>query len=141
MGSSVVYNGLGGTSTSAISQAAVHRNTSAVASSTPAPKDFYKLFSMDQTKIEKRSLLEREENQVTDSGLVESLKFFDDFNHRGGRKSLRDFLGPTWLRTLERVQGVTIPDESEDEADLRFFLESGFNSPETFNIYVRGRPT
>ena len=40
------------------------------------------------------------------------------------------------LRTLERVQGVTIPDESEGEADLRGFLESVFNLPESFNIRV-----
>ena len=52
-GASLVYNGLGGTSTSAISQAAVHRHTSAVPASTSTPEDFYKLFSMDQTKIEK----------------------------------------------------------------------------------------
>ena len=99
--SSLLYkNGLGGTSTSAISQAAVNRHTSAVPpSTTSAQEDFYKIFSMDQTKIE-RSILEREE-QVTDSGLVASLKFFDDYNHREGRKSLREFLGQTWLRTLE----------------------------------------
>ena len=72
---------------------------------------------MDQTKIEK-SLHEREEDPVTDSGLVASLKFFDDYNHRGGWKSLRDFKGQTWLRTLERVQGVTFPDESEDFSGL-----------------------
>ena len=83
---------------------------------------------MDQTKIEK-SLNERNEDPVTDSGLVASLKFFDDYNHKGGRKSLRKFLGHTWLRTLERVQGVTISDESEGEGDLRNFLETIFNSP------------
>ena len=55
---------------------------------------------MDQVKIEK-SLNEREDDPVTDSGLVASLKFFDDYNHRGGRRSLREFLGHTWLRTLE----------------------------------------
>ena len=58
---------------------------------------------MDQTKIEK-SLNERDEDPVTDSGLVASLKFFDDYNHRGGHKSLREFLGHAWFRTLERVQ-------------------------------------
>ena len=42
MGSpSLIYNGLGGTSTSAISQAAVHRHTSAVPVSTSTPEDFY----------------------------------------------------------------------------------------------------
>ena len=90
---------------------------------------------MDQTKIE-RTLLERESNQVTDSGIVASLKFFDDYIHRGGCKSLREFRGQTWLRTLERVQGVTIPDESDGEADLWSFLESVFNSPESFNIRI-----
>ena len=66
-----------------------------------------------------------------------SLKFFDDYNHRGGRKSLREFLGHTcWLRTLERVQGVPIPDESDGDSELRNFLESIFNSPESFNIRV-----
>ena len=94
MGSLLVYNGLGGSSTSAISQAAALRHTSAASSSTSAQEEFYQIFSMDQTKLE-RSLLEREKSHVTDSGLVESLKFFDDYNHRGGRKSLRDFLGPT----------------------------------------------
>ena len=65
-----------------------------------------------------------------------SLKFFDDYNNEGGRKSLREFLGHTWLRALERVQGVTISDESEGEGDLRKFLETNFNSPESFNIRV-----
>ena len=65
-----------------------------------------------------------------------SLQFFDDYNHRGGRKSLREFLGPIWLRTLERAQGVTIQDESAGGGDLRGFLESVFNSPESFNIRV-----
>ena len=63
--------------------------TSASRSSSPSTsveEDFYKTFSMDQTKIEK-SLNEREEDPVTDSGLVASLKFFDDYNHRGRRKS------------------------------------------------------
>ena len=87
---------------------------------------------MDQSKIEK-SLNEREEDPVTDSGLVASLKFVDD---RGGRKSLREFLGHTWLRTLEWVQGVPIPDESDGDSELRNFLESVFNSPESFNIRV-----
>ena len=90
---------------------------------------------MDQSKIEK-SLNEREEDPATDSGLVASLKFFDDYNHRGGRKSLREFLGHTWLRTLKRVQGVPIPDESDGNSELRNFLESIFNSPESFNIRV-----
>ena len=127
--------------TSAMSKAAVSRasalsstSTSSSSSSTCAQEDFYKTFSMDQTKIEK-SLNEREEDPVTDSGLVASLKFFDDYNHRGGRKSLRDFLGHTWLRTLERVEGATVPDESESAADLRIFLDSVFNSPESFNIH------
>ena len=65
-----------------------------------------------------------------------SLKFFDDYNHRGGRNSLREFLGHTWLRTLERVQGAPIPDESDGDSELRNFLESIFNSPESFNIRV-----
>ena len=59
--SSLVYNRLGGTSTSAISQAAVHRHTSAVPVSTSTPEDFYKLvFSMDQTKIEKSLLIQQQ---------------------------------------------------------------------------------
>ena len=65
-----------------------------------------------------------------------SLKFFDDYNHRGGRKSLREFLGKTWLRTLERMQEVPVPDESEGEPDLRNFVESVFNAPESFNLRV-----
>ena len=90
---------------------------------------------MDQPKIEK-FLSERDDDPVTDSGLVASLKFFDDYNHKGGRKSLREFLGHTWLRTLGRIQGVIIPDESEGEGYLRNFLESIFNSPDSFNIRV-----
>ena len=50
---------------------------SASSSSTSTPEDFYKLLTMDQPKIEK-SLNEREEDPVTDSGLVAFLKFFDD---------------------------------------------------------------
>ena len=74
---------------------------SASSSSTSTQEDFYKLLTMDQSKIEK-SLNEREEDPVTDSGLV---AFFDDYNYRGGRRPLREFLAHTWLRTLERVQG------------------------------------
>ena len=121
-----------------MSKAAVGRASalaSASFSSTSVQEDFYTTFSMDQTQIEK-SLNKRDEDPVTDSGLVASLKFFDDYNHRGGRKSLREFLGHIWLRTLERVQRVTIPDESNGEADLRSFLESVFDSPESFNIRI-----
>ena len=132
MDSSLVYNGLGGTSTSAISQAVVNRHTSAVPPSTSAQEDFYKIFSMDQTKVE-RSLLEREENQVTDSGLVASLKFFDDYNHRW-RNSLREFLGQTWLQTLERVQGS--PFRTSLMVRRICVLESVFNLPESFNIRI-----
>ena len=56
MDSSVVYTGLGGTSTSALSKAAVSRASalaSVSSSSTSTQEDFYKTFSMDQTKIEK----------------------------------------------------------------------------------------
>ena len=86
MGSpSILYNGLGGTSTSAMSKAALGRESalaSASSSSTSTQEDFYKLLIMGQSKTEK-SLNEREEDPVTDSGLVASLKFFDDYNHRG----------------------------------------------------------
>ena len=81
---------------------------------------------MDQTKIEK-SLNEREEDPVTDSGLVASLTFFE---------GEEDPYASSWLRALERVQGVTIPDESDGDPELRNFLESIFNSPESFNILV-----
>ena len=68
MGSpSVLYNGLGGTSTSAMSKAAVGRASalaSAPSSSTSTQEDFYKPLTMDQSKIEK-SLNEREEDPVT----------------------------------------------------------------------------
>ena len=100
MGSpSLVYNGLGGTSTSAMSKAAVGRASalaSASSSSTSPQEDFYKLLTIDQSKIEK-SLDERTEDPVTELGLMASLKFFDEYNHRGGRKSVRKFptLAPT----------------------------------------------
>ena len=69
MGSpSVLYNGLGGTSTSAMSKAVGRASAlaSASSSSTSTQEDFYKLLTMDQSKIEK-SLNEREEDPVTDS--------------------------------------------------------------------------
>ena len=51
MGSpSLVYNGLGGTSTSALSKAAVDRASSSLAST---QEDLYKLLTMDQSKNEK----------------------------------------------------------------------------------------
>ena len=134
----IVYNELGGTSTSALSQAAVARATglaSASSSLTSNQENLYQLLTMDQSKNE-RSLTERKEDPVTDSGLAESLRFFDEYNRLGGRRSLREFLGPTWLRTLERVQGAAIPDESDGEKILRSFLESIFNSPDSFNIRV-----
>jgi hypothetical protein len=119
----IVYNELGGTSTSALSQAAVARATSLASASsslTSNQENLYQLLTMDQSKNE-RSLTERKEDPVTDSGLAESLKFFDEYNRLGGRRSLREFLGPTWLRTLERVQGAAIPDESDGEKILRSF--------------------
>ena len=132
--SSVFYNGLGGTSTSAMSQAAVGR-ASASSSSVSPQEDFYKLLTLDQSK-NKKSLNERKEDPVTDSGLVASLKFFDEYNRLGGRRSLREFLGHIWLRTLERVQGVPIPDESDGNSAWRIFLASVFHSPDSFNIRV-----
>ena len=60
--SSVLYNGLGGTSTSALSKAAVDR-ASALASASPSSastqEDLYKLLTMDQSKIEKSLKSER----------------------------------------------------------------------------------
>ena len=118
MGSpSLVFNGLGGTSTSEMATAAVARASALAAvssSSNPSQQDFYDSFARDQTKLE-LSLIERKDDPVTDSGLLASLKFFDGYNHKGGgrRSLLREFLGhTTWLRTclLERVQGVIIPD-------------------------------
>ncbi len=131
---SLVYNGLGGTSTSVLSQAAVGR-ASASSSSVSSPEDLYKLLTLDQSK-NKRSFTERKEDPVTESGLVSSLKFFDEYNHLGGRRSLSEFLGHTWLRTLERVQGVPVPDESDGDSALRIFLASVFHSPDSFNIRV-----
>ena len=88
MGSpSLVYNGLGGTSTSAMSKAAVSRAFAlalASSSSTSPQEDFYILLTMDQSKIEK-ALNEGTEDPVTESGLMASLTFFDEYNHRGGR--------------------------------------------------------
>jgi hypothetical protein len=107
----------------------------ASSSSNLSQQDFYDSFARDQTKLE-QSLIERKDDPVTDSGLLASLKFFDGYNHQGGRRSLREFLGHTWLRTLERVQGVTIPDESKGSGELRNFLETVFHSPESFNIRV-----
>ena len=118
---SLVFNALGGTSTSTMATAAATRASApASSSSNPAQEEFYATFARDQTKIE-QSLIERDEDPVTDSGLLASLKFFDGYNHKGGRRSLREFLGHTWLRTLERVQGVTIPDESKGTGELRNF--------------------
>jgi hypothetical protein len=107
----------------------------ASSSSNPSQQDFYDSFARDQTKLE-LSLIERKDDPVTDSGLLASLKFFDGYNHKGGRRSLREFLGHTWLRTLERVQGVTIPDESKGSGELRNFLETVFDSPDSFNFRV-----
>jgi hypothetical protein len=139
MGSpSLVFNGLGGTSTSDMATAAVTRASvlaAASSSSNPSQQEFYDSFVRDQTKLE-LSLIERKDDEVTDSGLLASLKFFDSYNHQGGRRSLREFLGLTWLRTLERVLGVSIPDESRGAGELRNFLETVFHSPESFNIRV-----
>ena len=51
-------------------QAARFRTSSA--SAAPAQEDFYATFARDQTKIE-QSLIERDEDPVTDSGLLASL--------------------------------------------------------------------
>ena len=139
MGSpSLVFNDLGGTSTSEMATAAVARAfalATASSSSNLSQQNSYDSFARDQTKLE-QSLIERKDDPVTDSGLLASLKFFDNYNHQGGRRSLREFLGHTWLRTLERVQGVTIPDESEGSGILRNFLETVFDLLDSFNFRV-----
>ena len=68
--SSVLYNGLGGTSTSALSKAVVGRVSalaSASSSSISTQEDLYKLLTMDQSKIEK-SLNERDDISVSCCG-------------------------------------------------------------------------
>ena len=62
---------------------------------------------MDQTKLEKH-LNDRPKDPLTMPGLFASLKHFDDYNYHGGRKCLREMLGPVWLQTLAWVQEVTI---------------------------------
>ena len=77
---SLVFNGLGGTSTSEMATAAVARASALAAassSSNPSQQDFFydSFVARDQTKLE-LSLIERNDDPgvVTDSGLLASLK-------------------------------------------------------------------
>ena len=107
MGSpSLVFNGLGGTSTSEMATAAVARASAlAAASSNPSQQDFYDSFARDQTKLE-LSLIERKDDPVTDSGLLASLKFFDGYNHQGGRKQINYGLSPNVVGWSPKIQNI-----------------------------------
>ena len=88
---------------------------------------------MTQSQVEK-DLVQRPDDPVTENGLYARLQAFDDYNNLGGRKGLREVMGVKWLRVLEFTQGVSVPDESQGESELRNFLEALFNSTNTQNL-------
>ncbi len=81
-----------------------------------------------------KDLVQRPEDQVTETGLQDRLQAFDEYNNLGGRKGLREVMGVKWLKVLEVTRGVSVPDDSQGESVLRNFLETLFDSTDTENF-------
>ena len=96
-------------------------------------QEYFQALSINQSQVEK-DLLQRPDDPVTEKGLYTRLQAFDDYNNLGGRKGLREVMGAKWLRVLEFTQGVSVPDESRGDSELRIFLENLFVSTNTQNF-------
>jgi len=96
-------------------------------------QDYFRNMSLGQSQVEK-DLTQRPDDPVTERGLYARLQAFDDYNELGGRKGLREVMGVKWLRVLEFTRGVSIPDDSRGDSELRVFLENLFVSTNTQNF-------
>ena len=99
----------------------------------PSSQEYFQALTMTQSQVEK-DLVQRPDDPVTEKGLYARLQAFDDYNNLGGRKGLREVMGVKWLRILEFTQGVSVPDESRGDSELRIFLETLFISTNTQNF-------
>ncbi len=97
------------------------------------PQEYFQALTINQSQVEK-DLVQRPDDPVTEKGLYARLQAFDDYNNLGGRKGLREVMGAKWLRVLEFTRGVSIPDDSRGDSELRVFLEKLFVSINTQNF-------
>ena len=72
--------------------------------------------------------------QSPNKAYIGDFKIFDNYNELGGRKGLREVMGVKWLRVLEFTRGVSVPDDSRGDSELRIFLEALFVSTNTQNF-------
>ena len=116
---------------------------SPTASAQSAAAEYFQTKSLNQSLV-KKDLVQRPDDPVTEQGLYDDPvteqgfdrrpNCLDDYNELGGRKGLREVMGIKWLRILEFTQGVSVPDESRGDSELRIFLESLFVSSNTQNF-------
>ena len=128
--SGLLYNSLGGISStplatmprpsSATSTSSTGISPTANAQTTAAYQ--FQTKSLSQSQLEK-DLIQRSHEPITEQGLYARLQYFDDYNKLGGRKGLREVMEVKWLHILEFTQGVSVPDDSREDCDLRIFLE------------------
>jgi len=140
--SGITYNSMGGIYTTPLAtMARPSLATSSVTSTTSSgggiqtsgSHEYFQTLSINQSQVEK-DLVQRPDDPVTETGLQARLQAFDDYNNLGGRKGLREVMGAKWLRVLEVTRGVSIPDDSRGDSELRVFLENLFVSINTQNF-------
>ena len=140
--SAISYNSMGGIYTTPLAtmarpSLATSSGTSTTSSGggiqTSSSHEYFQTLSINQSQVEK-DLVQRPDDPVTETGLQARLQAFDDYNNLGGRKGLREVMGAKWLRVLEVTQGVSVPDDSQGESELRIFLEALFYSTNAQNL-------
>ena len=140
--SGITYNSMGGIYTTPLAtMARPSLATSSVTSTTSSgggiqtsgSHEYFQTLSINQSQVEK-DLVQRPDDPVTETGLQARLQAFDDYNNLGGRKGLREVMGAKWLRVLEVTRGVSIPDDSRGDSELRVFLENLFVPINTQNF-------
>ena len=134
--SGLSYNSMGGISSTPLATMSRPSLSTSAGTSTASSsggtqvsnsQDYFQTMSISQSQLEK-DLTQRPDDPVTEQGLYARLQAFDDYNDQGGPKGLREVMGVKWLRVLEFTRGVSIPDGSRGDSELRIFLEALFVS-------------
>jgi hypothetical protein len=140
--SGITYNSMGGIYTTPLATMARPSLTNSTGSPTTSSgggiqtsgsQECFQALTITQSQVEK-DLVQRPDDPVTEKGLYARLQAFDDYNNLGGRKGLREVMGAKWLRVLDFTRGVSIPDDSRGDSELRVFLENLFVSINTQNF-------
>ena len=127
--SGISYNSMGGIYTTPLATMARPSLTTSTGTSTTSsggsiqasgPQEYFQTLTINQSQVEK-DLVQRPDDPVTEKGLYARLQAFDDYNNLGGRKGLREVMGVKWLWVLEVTRGVSVPDDSQGESELRIF--------------------